>query len=249
MMLDRELLDALVPEYLAMAARLSAAKDARGAAPALDALRSMADALALTSLRALIEEAPLDPFTPEAGAALAGALTRHVERIAAAGTDLPLEPAGGSAGGPAGGHEAGEPPAATVRTLIVDDSGIMRRLLRDILTTDPAFEIVGEAADGEQALSAMRDLRPDLILLDIEMPVLDGIGMLRRWSLEGIGAVVIVSSAARSGEPTAIEARRLGAAAIVGKPSGALSLDIGERGAALLATARRAAGLTEDAAA
>lgn len=242
MMLDRELLDALVPEYLAMAARLSAATDARGAAPALDALRSMADALALTSLRALIDDAPLDPFTPEAGAELADALTRHVERIAAAGTDLPLEPAEPVA-------EANEPSAATVRTLIVDDSGIMRRLLRDILTTDPAFEIVGEAADGEQALTAMRDLRPDLILLDIEMPVLNGIGMLRRWSLEGIGAVVIVSSAARSGEPTAIEARRLGATAIVGKPSGALSLDIGERGAALLTTARRAAGLTEDAAA
>ena len=75
-------------------------------------------------------------------------------------------------------------------------------------------------------------------------PVLDGIGMLRRWALEGRGAVVVVSSAARPAEAMAVEARRLGVAAIVGKPSGALSLDIAERGAALLLAARRAVGLS-----
>lgn len=231
--LDPELLEAFLPEFLAMTARLHQAADAAAAAPALDALRAMADGLQLASLRGLLEGAALDPFTTEAAGALAEALARQAEAIAAAGRDLPVA---AEATGTA-------PKAGAVRTLIVDDSGIMRRLLRDILAGDDGFTVVGEAADGEQALQAMQALQPDLTLLDIEMPVLDGMGALRRWALEGTGAVVIVSSAARPAEPVAIEARRLGAAAIVGKPSGALSLDIADRGAALLRAARRAVGL------
>ncbi|TDG04297.1 response regulator, partial [Paracraurococcus ruber] len=184
----------------------------------------------------MLDGAVLDPFDPAQAAGLAGALARRAAAIAAAGADAPAAEAA-----PPAGPET--PAASRVRTLVVDDSGIMRRLLRDILASDPDFEVVGEAADGEMGLAAMHRLTPDLTLLDIEMPVLDGMGALRRWALEGSGAVVIVSSAARPGSPTALEARRLGAAAIVGKPSGALSLDIAERGALLLRAARRAAGL------
>lgn len=228
--LDPELLEALVPEFLAMADRLAAAADAAAARPALDGLRAMAEGMELASVGQMLDEAPLDPFTPPAGAALAAALAAQIRAIEAAGADVALA-------------SPAVPPPAAKRTLVVDDSSIMRRLLREVLSTDPAFEVVGEAADGEQGLAAMGTLRPDLILLDIEMPVLDGMGALRRWALEGTGAVVIVSSAARPAEETAIEARRLGASAIVGKPSGALSLDIAARGAALLRAARRATGL------
>lgn len=217
--LDPEMLAAFAPEFRAGCARLAAATGEAEAARAADSLRAMAEALGLDSLRALLAEAPFD----------ATALAAHAAAIAIAGQDLPFAP-------PA--------IAAKRRVLVVDDSAMMRRLVRETLATDPDFEVVGEAPDGMRGLAAMRDCQPDLTMLDIEMPELDGIGVMRRWALEGIGAVVIVSSAARPGSATAVEARRLGVAGIVGKPSGALSPDLKQRqGEALLRTARRAVGL------
>jgi CheY-like chemotaxis protein len=222
--LDPEMMAAFTPEFQAGCLRLAAATDEAAAARAADSLRAMAEALGLDSLRALLAEAPFD----------ATALASHAAAIAIAGQDLPFAPA---------------PTAARRRVLVVDDSAMMRRLVRETLATDPDFEVVGEAADGVRALAAMRDCQPDLTMLDIEMPELDGIGVMRRWALEGIGQVVIVSSAARPGSATAVEARRLGVAGIVGKPSGALSPDLKQRqGEALLRTARRAAGLPVEAA-
>lgn len=62
-----------------------------------------------------------------------------------------------------------------VRVLIVDDHGVVRQGLRMYLKRDPQIEIVGEAADGEQAVAAARDLRPDVVLMDLLMPKMDGI--------------------------------------------------------------------------
>jgi CheY-like chemotaxis protein len=230
--LDPEMLAAFTPEFAAGCARLAAAGDALAAGRALDSLRALAGGFGLTSLGALLAEAPPDPFDAAAMAALAGSLAQHAAAIAAAGHDLPAAP------------PTPPFPAARRRVLVVDDSAMMRRLVRETLALDSEFEVVGEAPDGRQALAAMRALAPDLTMLDIEMPELDGIGVMRRWALEGQGAVVIVSSAARPGSATAVEARRLGVAGIVGKPSGALSPDLRLRqGEALLRTARRAAGL------
>jgi CheY-like chemotaxis protein len=223
--LDPELLDAFLPDFLAGCRRLGEAAEPSAARRAVEALAAMAATLGLGSLAGMLAAAPADPA---ALAPFAAALARQAEAIAAAGHDLPA------------------PGATKRRVLVVDDSAMMRRLVSEIIAADPDFELVGEAPDGCAALSAMAALRPDLTLLDIEMPELDGIGVLRHWSLRGAGAVVVVSSAARPGSATAIEARRLGAAGIVGKPSGALSPDLRERqGAALRRTARRAAGLPE----
>jgi CheY-like chemotaxis protein len=230
--LDQELLAAFAPEFASLAARLEAADDLPAATRALDGMRAMAGGFGIASLAAMLEAAAPLLESPDLAAlrALGTALAAQAAAIAAAGADLP--PPEAAAAGP------------RIRTLLVDDSATMRRILRDILATDPAFELVGEAPDGAQALAAARRLSPDLMLLDIEMPVLDGIGVLRRWALEGGGAVVVVSSAARPGSATALEARRLGAVAVVGKPSGALSLDMAERGGtALLRAARNAVGL------
>jgi len=128
--------------------------------------------------------------------------------------------------------------------LIIDDSPTMRRILREIIAEDRAFTVLGEAADGEAGLAAMATLQPALTLLDIEMPVLDGLGVLRRWALRGPGLVLVVSSSAQAGGAVALEALRLGAAGVVAKPSGALSLDMADRrGAALLLAARGVLGL------
>jgi CheY-like chemotaxis protein len=232
--LDRDLLDAFLPEFAAEAARLGAAADGAAAARALDQLRAMAGALGSPSLARLAELVVLDPFDTAVLATTAKALAEQAAKIGAAGAEVALpEPAA----------EA-PPPVARCRVLVVDDSAMMRRLVRETLALDPDFTVVGEAPDGRVALSLMRELTPDLTMLDIEMPELDGLGVLREMALAGGGPVVVVSSAARPGSAVALAARRLGVAGIVAKPSGALSPDLRERqGAAMLRTARRAAGL------
>ncbi|MFD9883274.1 response regulator [Streptomyces alboflavus] len=70
---------------------------------------------------------------------------------------------------------ASEPPNR-VRVLIADDQPLVRRGLALILSPDPAFEVVGEAEDGKQAVALAHRLRPDVVVMDIRMPVLDGVG-------------------------------------------------------------------------
>ena len=130
------------------------------------------------------------------------------------------------------------------RVLVVDDSLLMRAVVSDIIASDEAFEVVGEAVDGQDALDKARELKPDLILLDIEMPRMDGIEALKHLSLISTARVVIVSSAAQVGSDQALEAIRLGAAAVVAKPSGALSMDLdAKRGHEIVQGARKAVGL------
>ena len=65
-----------------------------------------------------------------------------------------------------------------IRVLIVDDSALMRRILQNILVQDPDIEVVGIAKDGIDALKRAQDLKPDVITLDVEMPLMDGINCL-----------------------------------------------------------------------
>jgi DNA-binding NarL/FixJ family response regulator len=64
---------------------------------------------------------------------------------------------------------------ASMRTLIVDDSGTMRRVLRAVLNGYHGLEVIGEAANGEEAIQQAQNLMPDLIIMDLSMPVLDGL--------------------------------------------------------------------------
>ena len=66
------------------------------------------------------------------------------------------------------------------RILVVDDSAVMRALLRSVVSSDARLEVAGTAADGASALRAIDSLRPDLILLDVEMPIMDGLSTLRQ---------------------------------------------------------------------
>lgn len=90
-----------------------------------------------------------------------------------------------------------EDPSCAVRVLIVDDDPLVRSALRLMLGADPMIEVVGEAADGAQAVDAVRSLRPDVALMDIRMPVLDGIEATARITAmpdgpDGVRTQVIV---------------------------------------------------------
>lgn len=128
--------------------------------------------------------------------------------------------------------------------LIVDDSGFMRNIVKQILAVDEELEVAGEAEDGQVALEKEKALKPEVILLDIEMPRLDGLSVLKRLKLTSKAKVIILSSVAQLGSPAALEARRLGAFDVIAKPSGAISLDLkAKRGHEILKTVRAAVGL------
>lgn len=67
----------------------------------------------------------------------------------------------------------------TVKVLIVDDSGFFRRRIRTVLEQDPEIEVVGEAANGKEAIERTAELRPDIVSMDVQMPVMDGITAVR----------------------------------------------------------------------
>ena len=110
------------------------------------------------------------------------------------------------------------------RILIVDDSAVMRNLLRSVIRIGPNFEVIGTAADGESALGLLENLRPDLILLDVETPVMDGLATLRKLRSRGLRMPVIMcSSLTQRGGRVTIEALASGASDYVAKPAGQTS--------------------------
>lgn len=116
------------------------------------------------------------------------------------------------------------------RILIVDDSAVMRSLLRAVVCSDRALEVAGTAADGASALEALNALDPDLVLLDVEMPVMDGLATLRELRRRGNRVPVIMcSSLTQRGARVTIEALACGATDYVAKPAGQADREDGMR--------------------
>jgi len=109
---------------------------------------------------------------------------------------------------------------APVRVLIVDDSPFMRLVLRRILSEDDRFRVVGTASDGLDALAQARELQPDVITMDVEMPRLDGVSAVRELMRVRPTPVVMVSTLTRRGAETTLRALEVGAVDYVAKPSG-----------------------------
>lgn len=120
------------------------------------------------------------------------------------------------------------------RILIVDDSAVMRALLRSVVSTDQRLEVAGVASDGASALRVIDAVRPDLILLDVEMPVMDGLSTLKQMKALGkYVPVIMCSTLTQRGAKVTIDALASGAADYVAKPSGQPSRDAAVQALAL----------------
>lgn len=116
-----------------------------------------------------------------------------------------------------------------IKVLIVDDASFMVKALTDILKSDSEIEVIGSAKNGLEALEKIKQMKPDVITLDVDMPVMDGISAVRHIMINEPVPIVMLSSLFDHGDIT-FEALRLGVVDFLPKPSGAISLDIHEQG-------------------
>ena len=109
-----------------------------------------------------------------------------------------------------------------VRVFLCDDSAVVRGAMSRLLSSDPGLRIVGEAANGQAAIAGLAQTAADVVLLDLEMPVLDGLSALPRiLSLPDAPTVIVASALTQPGGRAAMAALRAGAADYVPKPSAA----------------------------
>ena len=105
-----------------------------------------------------------------------------------------------------------------IKVLVIDDSALMRKLLRSLLERDPDIEVVGVAHDPFDAREKIKQLNPDVLTLDIEMPKMDGLTFLRNLMRLRPMPVIMVSSLTASGAEATLAALQLGAVDFVSKP-------------------------------
>jgi two-component system, chemotaxis family, protein-glutamate methylesterase/glutaminase len=107
----------------------------------------------------------------------------------------------------------------TIRVLIVDDSALVRKLLRDVISGDPDMEIAGTASNGVEAIRAVAELKPDVVTMDINMPEMDGLTALEYIMRKHPLPVVMLSAIAQKGATATLKALELGAVDFITKPS------------------------------
>jgi two-component system chemotaxis response regulator CheB len=115
----------------------------------------------------------------------------------------------------------------SINVLICDDSALMRRNLKKIIESDRGLRVIGFARDGEDAVIKARELRPDVVTMDVNMPGMDGITALQIITHEGIAPVLMVSALTQKGAEATFEAMALGAFDYVPKPGGTISVQMG----------------------
>ena len=130
---------------------------------------------------------------------------------------------------------------ARVRVLVVDDSALIRQLMTELLSADPGIEVVGAAADPFIARDKIKQLNPDVLTLDVEMPRMDGLTFLQNLMRLRPMPVVMVSSLTEAGATVTLDALALGAVDFVTKPSIDVARGLAEYAAVLQAKVKAAA--------
>jgi two-component system chemotaxis response regulator CheB len=106
-----------------------------------------------------------------------------------------------------------------IRVLVVDDSAVIRQLLSTLLSSDPEIEVVGTASDPLIARDRIKELNPDVITLDVEMPNMDGVTFLRKIMTLRPMPVIMISTLTQAGAEITLEALEIGAVDFVAKPT------------------------------
>lgn len=124
---------------------------------------------------------------------------------------------------PFSSSSADGPGGRPIRVLVAEDSTTVRRLLVEIFRSDTRFEVVGEASDGAEAVRQALDLRPDLITMDVHMPVLDGLDATKEIMRRAPTPILVVSGAAARGDvELSLSATQAGALMAISKPQNPL---------------------------
>ncbi|WP_077309540.1 protein-glutamate methylesterase/protein-glutamine glutaminase [Terribacillus halophilus] len=113
-----------------------------------------------------------------------------------------------------------------IRVLVVDDSAFMRKIISDLLNGDDRLEVIGTARNGQDGLHQIQQLKPDVVTMDVEMPIMSGLEALKEIMKKHPLPVVMLSSLTKQGADMTIQAMSLGAVDFIAKPSGSISLDL-----------------------
>ncbi len=128
-----------------------------------------------------------------------------------------------------------------IRVLVVDDSAFMRKVISDILNSDPEIEVIGTAKDGVEAVELVQKLQPDVITMDVEMPRMNGLEAVKKIMEIRPTPIVMVSALTKEGSKITFEALEAGAVDFIPKPSGSISLDIRKIGEEIIKKVKQAA--------
>lgn len=134
-------------------------------------------------------------------------------------------------------------PDSPIRVLVVDDSPTARALIVAIFGDDPRFRVVGEATNGAEAIEKVRALRPDLVSMDVQMPVVDGLEATKEIMRQTPTPIIIVSGTASTDVSLALNAMQAGALTVLSKPSDPLSPDFDWQRTQLVSMANAMAGV------
>ena len=110
-----------------------------------------------------------------------------------------------------------------IRVLIADDSAFMRKILTDFFNKQPDFEVAGAAINGKEAINKVLELSPDLVTMDVNMPVMDGLNALAVIMERQPTPVVMLSSLTQQGTEATVRALSLGAVDFISKAGGSIS--------------------------
>lgn len=128
-----------------------------------------------------------------------------------------------------------------IRVVVADDSALMRKRISGVLQSDPEIEVVAIAKDGKEAIDAVHSMKPDVVTLDVEMPVLNGLDALGYIMSECPVPCIMISAFTKNGSEVSIRALEFGAIDIISKPEGVLSPDIDKIGKEIIEKVKLAA--------